>query len=309
RLAETQNTSNVIQVNEATSPLEPIKPKKLVNTVIAAVLTAMLTAGFVFAVNSLDDTIKTPEQVESALYLPVLGVIFEHQNNSGVVSHDQPHSPISEAFRSLRTSVQSINIDGELKTLLVTSPSLGTGKSLISSNLAVVLAQSGKQIILVDVDLRRPTVHKSMNLPNDFGITSVLLKPNLSLEKLLIETTTKNLAAVTSGDLPPNPSELLGSDGMKQLVEELKQKADMVIFDAPPVLPVADAVEMASLVDGVLLVLEPGKTTIMAARQTVKNLRRVNAKIIGVVFNNVKLKGSLYSYYYRKGYGDYQSDY
>jgi len=309
RLAETQSSANIIQVNEALPPLEPIKPNLLINTLIAAVVAVMLSTGFVFVVNSLNDTIETPEQVESVLGLSVLGVIFEHKNNSGVISQDQPHSPISEAFRSLRTNVQSFNIGEELKTLLVTSPSIGSGKSLISSNLAVILAQSGKHIILADVDLRRPSLHKNMNLSNDTGITSVLLNPKRSLDKLFNKTTTENLTVITSGDLPPNPSELLGSHRMSQLIEELKQKADMVIFDAPPVLPVADAVVISALVDGVLLVLEPGKTTIAAARQTVKSLRRVNAQIIGVVFNNVQLKGSLYNYYYRKGYGHYQSDY
>jgi len=309
RLAETQSSANIVQVNVATPPLKSIKPNLLLNTLIAAAAAAMLAAGFVFAINSLNDVIETPEQVESVLGLPVLGVIFEHKNNSGVISQDQPHSSISEVFRSLRTNVQSFNLGEELKTLLVTSPSLGSGKSLISSNLAVIFAQSGKHIILADLDLRRPSVHKNLNLSNDTGITSVLLKPKRSLNKLLNKTATENLTVITSGDLPPNPSELLGSQRMNQLVEELKQKADLVIFDAPPVLPVADAVVMASLVDGVLLVLEPGETTITAARQTVKSLRRVNAKIIGVVFNKVKSKGSLYNYYYRKGYGHYQSDY
>jgi len=309
RLAETQSSANIIQINEAIPPLEPIKPNLLINTLIATVVAVMLSAGFVFVVNSLNDAIETPEQVESVLGLPVLGVIFEHKNNSGVITQDQPYSPISEAFRSLRTSVQSINKGKEMKTFLVTSPFRGSGKSLISSNLAVILAQSGKQIILADVDLRRPTVHKNMNLPNDSGLSSALLNPELSISKILNKTTTEHLSVITSGDLPPNPSELIGSNRMNQLIEELAKKVDMIIFDAPPVLPVADAVVMASFVDGVMLVLEPGKTTITAARQTVKSLHRVNAKIIGVVFNNVKLKGSLYNYYYRKGYGHCQSDY
>jgi len=310
RLAETQSSANIIQINEATAPLKPIRPNILLNTIVAVIAALMLSMSFILVLDSLNDTINTPDDVSRILGTSVLGVIFEHKENSSVISQEDPFSLVSEAFRSLRTNLQFLNNNQEIKTILVTSPSQGSGKTLVSTNLAFMLAQSDKKVILVDVDLRRPTVHKKMNLPNENGITTALLNPDVSLYRLKKKTSAENLKVITSGNLPPNPSELLGSDRMKKIVEELKSKSGIVIFDAPPVLPVADAVAMSTLVDGVLLVLEPGVTTRTAARLTIQHLQRVNSKVIGVVFNNVKMKGQSYSYYYRSGYGYYQdSDY
>jgi len=305
RLAETQSSANIIQINEAIAPIKPIRPILLLNIIIAIATAIFLTAGIIFILGILDETINTPDQIEKFLGLPVLSVIFEHQNSSDVISQSQPLSPVAEAFRSLRTNIQH----SKLETLLITSPSRGAGKSLISSNLAVILAQSGLKTILVDVDLRRPSIHKYMSLPNEKGLATLLLNPRLAPMKLLSKTKTENLMAITSGDLPPNPSELLGSSRMASIVKVFSDNAEAIVFDAPPVLPVADAVVMAEFVDGILLIMQPGVTTISEAKQTVKNLRRVNANIIGVIFNGVKMKGSLYYYYYRKGYGKYQSDY
>ena len=305
RLAETQSSANIIQINEAVAPIKPIRPILLLNIIIAVAAAIFLTSGIIFILGILDDTINTPDQIEKFLGLPVLGVIFEHQNSSDVISQSHPLSPVAEAFRSLRTSIQH----SKMETLLITSPSRGAGKSLISSNLAVILAQSGLKTLLVDVDLRRPSVHKYMSLPNEKGLATLLLNPKLAPKKLLSKTKTENLMAITSGDLPPNPSELLGSPRMASIVKVFSDNAEAIVFDAPPVLPVADAVVMAEFVDGILLIMQPGVTTISEAKQTVKNLRRVNANIIGVIFNGVKMKGSLYYYYYRKGYGKYQSDY
>jgi len=305
RLAETQSSANIIQINEAVPPIKPIRPNLLLNIVIAVATAIFLTSGVIFILGILDETINTPDQIEKFLRLPVLGVIFEHQNSSDVISQSHPLSPVAEAFRSLRTSIQH----SKLETLLITSPSRGAGKSLISSNLAVILAQSGLKTLLVDVDLRRPSVHKYMSLPNEKGLATLLLNPKLAPMKLFSKTKTENLTAITSGDLPPNPSELLGSPRMSSIVKKFRENAEVIVFDAPPVLPVADAVVMAEFVDGILLIMQPGVTTISEAKQTVKNLHRVNANIIGVIFNGVKMKGSLYYYYYRKGYGKYQSDY
>lgn len=305
RLAETNSSANIIQVNIAQIPREPVRPDLVLNTTAAVVLSIFLTIIVVFVINIFEDTLNTPEEIERHFNLPVLGIIFDHDMNSEIISQVDPLSPVAEAFRSLRTHLDFCCVDEGIHTLLVTSPTMGSGKTLISTNLADMQAQSGKKIILVDVDLRRPAIQKKLALPNEKGLTTALLNPDLSLEKLFYKTPNKNLKALTSGALPPNPSELLGSERMRKVIEELKKKADMVIFDSTPVLPVADAVLMSTLVDGVLIVLEPGVTTFTAARLTMQALRRVNAKILGAVLNKVKMRGSSYSNYYRQYYGSY----
>ena len=213
------------------------------------------------------------------------------------------YPPISEAFRSLRTQLDFCCVDKEITSLLITSPTMGAGKTLISSNLAILLAQSGKKTILVDVDLRRPTIHEKLKLDNDKGLATALLKNDKTIDKYFSNYSIKKLSVLTSGPLPPNPSELLGSERMQAIMEELKKKSDFVIFDATPVLPVADAVLLSRLVDGVLVVLEPGVTKIATARLALKNLQRVDANLIGVVLNKVKLERSGYSSYYQEYYG------
>lgn len=305
RMAEMQTSANIVQINEARPPSSPVGPNILRNTLLVALVAMMLAVGVIFAQDILDDTVKTPEQVEKILELPVLGVIFQHTNGGQPITQEEPRSQISEAFRSLRTNVQYSNIDEPVRTLIVTSPSPMEGKSLISTNLAVVLAQSGKKVILVDSDLRRPMVHKRMNVSNAFGLTSLLLQSELVLDGVLHRTKTIGLSALTSGPLPPNPAELLGSHKMSNMLEKLKKEAEIVIFDTPPVLAVADSVVLATMVDGVLLVLRPGSTTMGAAKQAVDSLRRVNVHIMGVVLNNVNMKDSRFN----KGYRYYQSSY
>lgn len=309
RLAETQSSANIILVNAATPPDKPIKPNVLVNILIAVSAAGLLSIGILFLINFMNDTIISPEQVETTLGLPVYGVIFRHDTNSDVISQAQPMSMTSEAFRSLRTNIVFHNEKKGVKTLLVTSPALGSGKSLVSANLAVILAQSGKVVTLVDVDLRKPSVHRNFMLPNEIGVSTLLNDSEAKIEDVHHKPKTEGLSVITSGSLPPNPSELLGSKNMLALIENLKKVSDIVIFDAPPVLAVADPVVMSTLVDGVLLVFKPGKTTVITARQTVRSLQRVGANIIGVVLNDIKMRGSLYHQYYRRSYGEYHSDY
>jgi polysaccharide biosynthesis transport protein len=308
RLAEAQSSANIVQVNEAQMPLVSIKPKVLQNTLLAAILSALVVAAGIFTIDAFDDTIKTPAQVTKTFGLPVLGVIIQHRNGLGPICQDQPRSPVSEAFRSLRTNIQYSNIDAPLRTLLVTSPSPREGKTLVCANLAVVLAQGGKKVIVVDADLRRPAVHKRLEVSNSNGLTALLLQPEIVLEGVLRTTKTANLSVVTCGDLPPNPAELLGTRKMGLILDKLKEDADILVIDTPPVLPVADPSVLAPLVDGVLLVLQPGKTALSEARDTVERLQRVNAKIIGVILNNVDLRGSPYHYFYRKNYHYYKGN-
>jgi capsular exopolysaccharide synthesis family protein len=165
------------------------------------------------------------------------------------------------------------------------------------------MAQGGKKVILIDANLRWPGIHKRMNLLNKTGLSSLLLNKEIAIGNVMQKTKTEGLFAITSGDLPPNPAELLWSKKMVLTLEKLKESADMVVMDTPPVLLVADTVILGPYADGVLLVLQPGKTSISATRQAIEQLQQVNTKVVGVILVNVDLKSSRYHYFYRKNYG------
>ena len=314
RLAEAQNVSNVVPVNTATPPLIPVRPKVLINTLLAALIAMIMAIGGILALDSLDDTIKTPEDVVNKLGIPIVGVIFRYEEQQpGLITQAQPRSPISEAFRALRTNVQYANVDTPLRMIMVTSASPREGKSIIAANLAVVLAQggirvTGIKVTLIDADLRRPTLHKWFTVDNQNGLTHLIVQPQINLNGILKETKTRGLTVLTAGDLPPNPSEMLGSNKMSNIIQEIKKIQDVIIVDTPPVLAVADAAVLAPAMDGVLFVIQPGVTTFSAARQAIEQLKRVGANLVGVVLNNVDLRGSRYAYYYRNSYY-YQTKY
>lgn len=207
-----------------------------------------------------------------------------------------PRSPGAEAYRSLRTNLEFSSLDEPLRTMVVTSPAPEAGKSTTLANLAVALAQAGRKVILVDCDLRRPSLHDIFGASNTAGLTSVILDDTTSTPPLR-ETGVAGLRLLTSGPLPPNPAELLGSRRMAGLIQTLREQADMVLFDAPPVIAVTDAVILASQVDGVLLVLNAGVTRREHAQRARAALDKVNARLVGTVLNNVKLDISLYGYY------------
>lgn len=221
-----------------------------------------------------------------------------------LVVRDDPKSPAAEAIRSLRTNLQFVGLDRPLKSVLVTSADPSEGKTSISANLAVSLAQSGTRTILVGADLRKPSLHRVFGVSNRTGLTSVLLGQS-RLSDTLEETDVENLKILNSGPIPPNPAELLGSKAMKGLVAELEEAADMVIFDATPALAVTDAVLLANAVDGVLLVVSMNKTPREVVRRAKDQLLQVRANLVGVVANRVEARGrSKYYYYYYYGEGN-----
>lgn len=309
RLAEVQNTLVIVQVNPAKPSLVPVRPNAPLIAFIAAVLAVLLTTGAIFTIDAYDDTIQTPQQITEALGLPVLGVILNHKNNAGPISFEAPGSAVTEAFRSFRTNILYSDVDNPLRTLLITSPSPKEGKTLICSNLAIVLAQGGKNVITVDADLRRPELHNRLNVPNTFGLTSMLLHPETIVSSVMRKTKVDGLFAITSGNLPNNPAELLGSHKMKQVLEKIKEQADIIVIDTPAVLPVTDAVALAPMVDGVLLVVQPGKTRLLAARVAIDQLRWVNAKLIGVIINNLNPKKTSHQFLYQKNSHYYKGNY
>ncbi|WHZ02857.1 CpsD/CapB family tyrosine-protein kinase [Neobacillus sp. YX16] len=208
-----------------------------------------------------------------------------------------PKSPISEQYRTIRTNIQYSSIDNEIHTIMVTSSGPGEGKSTSAANLAVVFAQLGKKVLLVDADLRKPTAHRTFGINNLFGFTTVLTK-QATLIKTVHETEEKDLYILTSGPIPPNPAELLSSKSMEQFIEEAKELFDYVIFDTPPLLAVADPQIIANKVDGSIFVVSSGKTEIEPAKKAKELLVNAQSKMLGVVLNNKEMKSNDYYYYY-----------
>ena len=217
---------------------------------------------------------------------------FERKDfeNIFVVQND-PKSPISEAFRTLRTNIKFSSLDKPIKTLLITSPIPEAGKSSISINLALTMAQDKYKVILVDTDLRKPTIHKIFEQDNKTGLTNILVEDKKIKDVMRkMSDVDPNLYFIPSGPIPPNPSELLGSNKMKELLKELQEQADFVIFDSPPVIAVTDALVLATQVDGVVLVLNFGEVPREAAIQTKELLNKVKANILGVVLNKIDME-------------------
>lgn len=217
--------------------------------------------------------------------------------DGSLITLTDPRSPVAEAFRTLRTNLDFSSLDHPVKTLIVTSAGPGEGKSTTLANLAVTTAQSEKKVYLVDCDLRRPTLHKLFGVSNDVGLTTMMRDEALRESPPLLETGVPGLWLLPSGPLPPNPSELLGSKRMEEIIATLKQQADIVLFDAPPITVVTDAAVLASKVDGVLLVFCAGRTKRDHARKAKALLEKVNARLIGVALNNVRFDSTLQTYY------------
>lgn len=208
----------------------------------------------------------------------------------------EPRSPWSEAYRALRTNLEFSSLDRPLRTLLVTSPGPEEGKSTILANLAVTLAQADKKVILVDGDLRRPSLHELFGLPNGRGLTNMFLEEKAWQRPPLQQTSVPNLILLPSGPTPPNPAELLASPRMEQIIARLRERADLLLFDAPPVVAVTDAAVLAAKLDGVLLVIQAGRTKREQAQRAIALLEKVNARLVGAALSNVKLDRSMEYY-------------
>ncbi len=318
RVADALATTNVIVVEPADVPLRPVRPNTLLNTLLAVVVGLMLAVGVAFLIEYLDDTLKTPDDIQQTLGLTTLGTILRlpsADRPAMLITSNQPKSSFSEAFRTLRTNIQFSSVDKPVQTILITSSSPSEGKTTLASNLAVVMAQTGRRTVLVDADLRRPNVHKIFNLPNQRGLTNALVQeaPQLDgdLRVVPIEHPSTGsgqaLRVLTSGPIPPNPSEILGSHRMSSLLEALKKEADFIVIDSPPTLAVTDASVLASKVDGVILVADSGSTRRGLALKAKEQLEQVGAHILGVALNKLSARsGGEYYYYYYNYY--YYSD-
>ncbi|MDX1437229.1 MAG: polysaccharide biosynthesis tyrosine autokinase [Anaerolineales bacterium] len=310
RVAEAQSTSDIVPVEPASASSRPIRPKTAQNIALGAMVGFMLATGVVILMEALDDTVKGPDDITRHLGLPVLGLIAKvKQNGDGPITAMQPRSPVAEAFRALRTNIQFASVDYPISTLLITSPSPKDGKTTVASNLSVALAQSGRKVVVVDTDLRRPTIHRRMKLANRKGLSDLFVQNQVDINGTMRDSSIPNLSVITSGSLPPNPAELIGSEKMFTLLSEMKDEADIIVLDSPPVMAVTDPAVLAPRVDGVILVIRPGTTKLGASKQAVEQLVRSGAQLLGVVLNDVDLKRSRYNYYYKNYYYSYYNTY
>jgi non-specific protein-tyrosine kinase len=308
----TQGALNVLNVIEqAALPVTPIGPNKSATILLAAAIGFILAAAAAYLLEYLDDTMKNPDDVQKALGLTTLGAVPVLKNDEGseLSVLTQSQSPASEAYRVLRTNLQFAAVEHRLDTLLVTSPAPSEGKSMTSANLAAALAQGGRRVILVDADLHRPRLHRLFSLRNNTGLTTALISDTTgNLDDILQATSVPGLSLLTSGPLPPNPAELLGSTRMRELIADLGTRADIVVLDSPPVTALSDAAVLATQTDGVLLVLDAGKTRREVAKRATEALGRVQARVIGALLNRMPGSGiGYYYYYYHYGYYNYYS--
>lgn len=306
RLAEAKVYSSVAVVEPATANPIPVRPKTAQNVALAGIVGLLLAAGVALLIEYLDDSVKTADDVARVLGVPVLGYVTRLKGGKKVqfaplVARD-PRSPVSEAFRTLRTNLQFSLVGRPGRVILVTSSSPEEGKTTTVVNLAMVMAQAGQRVIVVDTDLRRPTLHRHFGLKNDSGVTTALLELDFSGALSSSATGVENLTVVTSGPLPPNPSELLGSARMASFIEWLKGSTDVVLFDSPPALAVTDPSVLARLADGVVVVVDSRSTRAGALARTRETLERAAGpgKLLGVVLNKLAAKsgGSYYYYHY-----------
>lgn len=283
--------SSVELVRSAEVPLDPVSPKPLRNAALGAVLGLLLAIALAFALDRLDDSITSRADVERvAPGLPILASIpsvasADESEPILVAGSDAVGQPAAEAYRTLRTAVQFLSIERPLTLIQVTSPLAAEGKSTTVANLALTLAENGHRVVVVCCDLRRPRIHEFFGLDNSVGFTSVLLSQVSLWDAVRFVPDNPNLAVLSAGPLPPNPSELLSTTAAAQALEGLREQADVVLVDSPPVLPVTDATVVARYVDGTILVASAGETSISHFAETVERLRSLSAPLIGMVLN------------------------
>lgn len=306
RLMRAQNMPNVVQIAPAVVPAAPISPKPLQTALLVAAVGLLLSAGIAFLIEYLDDTIKNPDDVKNLLNLPVIGLVAEVKQKGGKNGTEkigtfvasQPRSPVSEAFRALRTNLEFSSLDQPLRTILVTSSDASEGKSTVASNLAVILSQGKRKVLLLDCDLRRPSIHKQFGISNRLGLSD-LIRSQLDLPSVIQTTaSSSNLSIITSGSLPPNPAEFLASERFNSILQNLSSQFDMVVMDTPPMV-VADVQILSSRVDGILFVIQPGVSHTGVVRTAMEDLSRINARVLGVVLNRIPRNRAQYYGGYR----------
>jgi succinoglycan biosynthesis transport protein ExoP len=300
-LGRASNSMNLLE--SATLPTRPIGPNRGSVILMSIAIALLISAGAAYLIEYLDDTMETPEEINRALKVPVIGFIpeIDKEVDKASIVLDQPKSLAAESFRALKVSLDLSQTSTPFKSLLIGSVSKTEGKSMISSNLALSQAMGGKKVILLDADLRRPSLHTYLKLPNEKGLSTLLLSQG-AIEECIQRMPVENLTVVTAGEPVANPSDLIGSDKMKEILAELSEMADVVIVDGPPIL-VSDATLLSTEVDEVLIVIGYGLTRKSEAIVALKQLHNVGAKITGGVLNRIPRNNRNYYRLYHYDYG------
>jgi capsular exopolysaccharide synthesis family protein len=301
--------SNVRILDRARPASRPVRPDLLRNLALAILIGLLGGVGLAFGAEALDTSITNQQQIEERLGLTFLGIIpsiekAKDGTAQDLMVHTQPKSAVAECLRAVRTNLLFMSPEKPLKTIMITSPGPQEGKTTTAISLAVTMAASGNRVLLVDADMRRPRVHRAFGLPNQAGLSSLILGEG-TLATLAQPTPVEHLFVLPCGPVPPNPAELLHTAAFQRILAEMAGSYDRVIIDSPPIGVVADAVVMATHMDGTLMVLKAGQTSRDVARQAVRQLTDVKAPLFGAVLNDLDLtdqKYGQYAYYYRYGY-------
>lgn len=309
-LTEDMKTVNVRVVDKAEIPTTPVRPKKSMNMLLALVLGLTAGTALAFFAEYLDNSLKSPDDVTNYLRTPYLGMVpavgdIDTGDSSAIFLRHEPTSVASESVRSLRSNLLFSRADQKPQIILLTSATPQEGKTLITANLATAMAQSGCRTLIVDADMRRPRIHKTLGIGNEAGLANILSGINVP-DEVITRTDIENLDVITTGPTPPNPSELLGSKSMANFLDDLRERYEHIIIDTPPVTAVTDAAILAQYADGVVVISRAFVTPKEMVRSAIASLQKVNSKIFGVVLNDVNMnkEGAYYyqyAYYYYYG--------
>ena len=308
-----QGAINTLRIIETAGlPSAPIGPRKALTVLLAAAVGFILAACEAYLLEYLDDKLKTPDSVVRLFSAPIIGHIFEQADEiseNHLYDADNSRHPLTEPFRDLRTAIDLSEMERPLKTILVSSPDVGDGKTSVAVNLALATAQRDKKVFLIDADLRKPKIHKIFNLANDKGLTDLAFAQD-AFDWRVRTNEVRKVEVLTAGNTSPDPTKLLSSKKMDEFLSELKETADVIIIDGPPFF-VADTMILASKVDGVLLVVRPSHTRRSLAQAATERIKLVGARVVGIVLNRIPLRGADYyageSYlqsYYSSSYGE-----
>lgn len=309
--------SNILILDKAEVPQVPDKPKKKLNILLSVIIGLFGGIGLAFFMEYLDNTVKTYEDIERFVRLPFLGIVPllpavskgnpRSATTREIAKVNESSPQIAEAYRTIRTSILYATPGMNPKVIVLTSVKVGEGKTTTAINIAHTFIQTGGKVLLIDADMRKAMLCKLLNLDNSKGLSDYLSGQN-EVGTILKKTSVANLSAITSGPLPPNPLELIGSRKMTDLIDQMKTLYDYIIIDSPPIFGISDGVVLSTIADGVILVIRAGETPREAVQRAKKILSDVDAKVLGVVLNGINLESPDYSYYYHYYYNYYYSD-